>query len=27
VHVPTLAPTPPLWTARLLHRGEEKDVL
>ena len=27
VHVPTLAPTPPLWTARLLHRGEGKDVL
>lgn len=27
VHVPTLAPTPPLWTARLLHRGEERNVL
>lgn len=27
VHVPTLAPSPPLWTARLLHRGEGKDVL
>lgn len=27
VHVPTLAPAPPLWTARLLHRGEGKDVL